>query len=116
VERLMRARRNRPLFLIDIAVPRDIEPAVQQLDSVYLYNIDDLQAIVRQNVGLREQDLATAQAIIAQRAAALLTKLGLAGARARPVPAAAESEWLAPGLPSYAMRNFGISAGSLSPR
>jgi len=44
-ERVMRGRRNRPLFLIDIALPRDIDPAVGDLESVFLYNIDDFQAI-----------------------------------------------------------------------
>jgi hypothetical protein len=47
VEALMKHRRNRPLFLIDISVPRNIDPDVQRIDGVYLYNIDDLEAIVR---------------------------------------------------------------------
>ena len=46
---ILPARRNRPLILIDIAVPRDIAADVEQLDNVYLYNIDHLQAIVREN-------------------------------------------------------------------
>ena len=46
VKQRMRARRNRPLFFIDIAVPRDIDPEVNRIDNVYLYNIDDLQGIV----------------------------------------------------------------------
>jgi hypothetical protein len=50
IERVMSARRNRPLFMIDIAVPRDIDPDVQFLDNVYLYNIDHLQTLVRENV------------------------------------------------------------------
>ena len=41
----MKLRRHRPLLLIDIAVPRDIDPAVNQMDNVYLYNVDDLQAL-----------------------------------------------------------------------
>jgi glutamyl-tRNA reductase len=52
VRKQMRARRNRPLFLIDIAVPRDIDPEVNRLDNVYLYNIDDLQGIVEMNRSL----------------------------------------------------------------
>jgi glutamyl-tRNA reductase len=75
IERLMVVRRNRPLFLIDIAVPRDIDPDVQHLENVYLYNIDDLEAIVRENVRHREQDLAACRAIIEQRAATLMKKL-----------------------------------------
>ncbi len=79
VETLMRARRNRPLFLIDIAVPRDIGPDVQDLDNVYLYNIDDLEAIVRENVRARQQDLAACGGIIERHAAALMAKLDLEG-------------------------------------
>lgn len=49
-------KRFMPLFLIDIAVPRDIEPAVHELDQVFLYNIDDLQEIVQANLTLRQQE------------------------------------------------------------
>ena len=53
----MRSRRERPLFLIDVAVPRNIESAVNQLDNVYLYNIDDLQKIADENRAYRESQL-----------------------------------------------------------
>lgn len=75
VEQLMRARRHRPLFLIDISVPRNIDPDAQNVEGVYLYNIDDLEAIVRQNVSLREKDLAQCRAIIDRQATGLLQKL-----------------------------------------
>jgi len=71
---LMPARRNRPLFLIDIAVPRDIDPDVQQLNNVYLYNVDHLESLVRENVRLREQELNQCRSIIAQRAVALMER------------------------------------------
>jgi hypothetical protein len=71
----MRARGNRPLFLIDIAVPRDIDPEANQLDNVYLYNIDDLETLVRENVKHREQDLALCRDIINQKSEAFMTKL-----------------------------------------
>lgn len=71
---IMPARRNRPLFLIDIAVPRDIDADVQQLNNVYLYNVDHLEAIVRENVRLREQELAHCEAIINERAVALMAR------------------------------------------
>jgi glutamyl-tRNA reductase len=64
IERVMAARRNRPLCLIDIAVPRDIDADVQHIDNVYLYNIDHLAAIVRETVRLREQELGRCRAII----------------------------------------------------
>jgi glutamyl-tRNA reductase len=75
VASVMRSRRNRPLFLIDIAVPRDIDAEVEQLDNVYLYNVDHLEAIVRENVRHREQELARCRAIIAERTTALMAKL-----------------------------------------
>jgi len=54
VERALRARRHRPIFMVDLAVPRDIEPEVGQLGDVYLYTVDDLSALV-QNAGERRQ-------------------------------------------------------------
>lgn len=85
VERLMQARRYRPLFLIDISVPRNIDPDSQNIAGVYLYNIDDLEAIVRQNVSLREQDLTICRNIVERQAWALEAKL--AGKTERPHPA-----------------------------
>jgi len=72
---VMPLRGNRPLFLIDIAVPRDIDADVQQLNNVFLYNVDHLETIVRENVKNREQELARCQTIIAERTAALMAKL-----------------------------------------
>jgi glutamyl-tRNA reductase len=60
----MRARRNRPLFFIDIAVPRDIDPEVNRIDNVYLYNIDDLQNIVEINRTQRLKEATRAEHII----------------------------------------------------
>ena len=64
VKKQMRARRNRPLFLIDIAVPRDIDPEVDRIDNVYLYNIDDLQGIVEMNRAERLKEATRAEHII----------------------------------------------------
>ena len=64
VKRQMRGRRNRPLFFIDIAVPRDIEPEVNRIDNVYLYNIDDLQNIVEINRTERLKEATRAEHII----------------------------------------------------
>jgi glutamyl-tRNA reductase len=75
LESVMVARRNRPLFLIDISVPRSIDAAVHRVDNVYLYNIDDLNAIVCQNMRNRKQELAVCHRIIDDRAAALMEKL-----------------------------------------
>jgi glutamyl-tRNA reductase len=66
IDDVMRTRRNRPLFLIDIAVPRDVEPAVGDLDQVFLYHMDDLRAIVSENLARRGAELASAEAIVNQ--------------------------------------------------
>lgn len=75
IDRVMSARRNRPLFMIDIAVPRDIDPDVQHLDNVYLYNIDHLETLVRENLRHREAELARCHDIIEHRTLALMSKL-----------------------------------------
>jgi len=64
VEEAMRPRRSRPLFIIDIAVPRDVEAAVGNLDQVFLYNIDDLRTIVNENLARRGGELERAEAIV----------------------------------------------------
>lgn len=66
VEHVMHGRRNRPLFLIDIAIPRDVDPAVGDLDSVFLYNIDDLQAVVQENLTRRAAEVEHAEGIVAE--------------------------------------------------
>lgn len=57
VESALGARRQVPMFLIDISVPRNIHPGVNEIDNVYLYNIDDLESIVQQNVADREKEV-----------------------------------------------------------
>lgn len=64
----MRERRNRPLFFIDIAVPRDIEPRVNQIDNVYLYDIDDLQGVCDLNREGRMREAERAEHIVAEEA------------------------------------------------
>jgi glutamyl-tRNA reductase len=66
VEAVMRPRRNRPLFIIDIAVPRDVEAAAGEIEQVFLYNIDDLQATVQENLARRASEVLRAEGIIAE--------------------------------------------------
>jgi len=61
---LMKLRQQRPLFLIDIAVPRDIEPSVNELDNVYVYNLDDLRLVAEENRQTRELELTRCEEII----------------------------------------------------
>jgi len=64
VERALRARRRRPIFMVDLAVPRDIEPEAGDLDDVFLYAVDDLAQIVSANVDARRSAVAQAEVII----------------------------------------------------
>ena len=66
VESIMRTRRNRPLFIIDIAMPRDVEGAAGELEQVFLYNIDDLQATIRENLARRESEVTQAERIVTE--------------------------------------------------
>lgn len=71
LEPLMKLRKNRALLLIDIAVPRDIEPEVNFMEDVYLYNIDDLQAIAADYLRQRKEEMVRCEAIIREKARAL---------------------------------------------
>jgi glutamyl-tRNA reductase len=74
-ENLMKARRNRPLLLIDLAVPRNVDPAAGQLENISLYNIDDLKGLAQRGVQAREGELAACHQIIEAHATALIEKL-----------------------------------------
>lgn len=66
VRAAMRARRGKSMFLIDIAVPRDVDPAVNELSNVYRYDVDDLQSVAEANLKEREKEALAAQAIVEQ--------------------------------------------------
>lgn len=67
IERAIKQRKHRPIFMVDLAVPRDIEPEVADLRDVFLYTIDDLGAVVQEGLGKRESAVAAAESIIANR-------------------------------------------------
>ena len=75
IDRVMRARRNRPLFIIDIGLPRDVEPTAGDLEQVFLYNIDDLQSIVSDNLARRQEQTAQAEAIVSDEVGAFVVWL-----------------------------------------
>ncbi|RAT17016.1 glutamyl-tRNA reductase [Lonsdalea populi] len=66
MERMLKVRRNRPMLMVDIAIPRDIEPEVGKLPNVYLYSVDDLHAIVQQNLAQRKAAAVQAETIVQQ--------------------------------------------------
>ena len=75
VQKAMGQRRGRPMFLIDIAVPRNIEPSTNQLENVFLYDIDDLGRVVDKNRKEREVEAATGEAIISEEVEKLVARL-----------------------------------------
>ena len=79
INRVMRARRNRPVFIIDIGLPRDVEPAAGDLEQVFLYNIDDLRAIVSENLTRRHEQTARAEAMVSADVAEFLVWLRARG-------------------------------------
>lgn len=90
---IMRTRPDRPLFCIDLAVPRDIEPAVNRLDGVYLYDIDALQAIADQSMHVRRQEIVICEQMIERHALEF-------------------SDWLAGGWTRGAMRDAEMVSGA----
>jgi glutamyl-tRNA reductase len=66
IDAVMRPRRNRPLFIIDIALPRDVESSAGEIEQVFLYNIDDLQATVRENLARRSGEVSRAETIVGE--------------------------------------------------
>jgi glutamyl-tRNA reductase len=64
VERAIKARRRKPMFMVDLGVPRDIEPEVAEMDDVFLYNVDDLAQVVEVGLSTRQTAVAEAEAII----------------------------------------------------
>ncbi|MFL6584425.1 MAG: glutamyl-tRNA reductase [Chthoniobacterales bacterium] len=75
LEPILRRRADRPLFIIDIAVPRDVAPEVNSLDGVYLYDIDSLRSIAEQSLALRKQQVAAGEEIIAEHVRDFRTRL-----------------------------------------
>jgi len=67
VERAIKARKRRPMFMVDLAVPRDIEPEVAELDDIFLYTVDDLSQVVQEGLGNRQEAAIEAEAIIVER-------------------------------------------------
>ncbi|MGD0615328.1 MAG: glutamyl-tRNA reductase [Verrucomicrobiota bacterium] len=76
LEPLMKLRKNRPLLLIDIAVPRDIDPEVNLMPNIYLFNIDDLQAVADNHLQQRKEEVARCEAILQEKVRGLLVASG----------------------------------------
>jgi glutamyl-tRNA reductase len=77
MQRVIAARRNKPMFLIDIAVPRNIEPSVNDLDNVFLYDIDDLQEVVNANLRERLKEAERAEEIVKQEVERMMARISV---------------------------------------
>jgi glutamyl-tRNA reductase len=75
MSRVIAARKNRPVFVIDIAVPRNVEPSVNEVDNVFLYDIDDLQGVVNANLEGRKKEADRAEKIVAEEVERTLARL-----------------------------------------
>jgi len=94
VAAVMQVRPGRPLFLIDIAVPRDIDPDVHKLPNVYLYNVDHVEQVVRDNLKCRQQEVGRCKEIIAKRATAFLGKINPPSERAPAAVGEGSGSWV----------------------
>lgn len=70
---VVRTRRHRPLFIIDIAVPRDVDPRVGNMDNVFVYDVDDLQQVAEENLSVRAREAARAEQIVEEEVEAFLS-------------------------------------------
>jgi glutamyl-tRNA reductase len=78
VQRAISARRNKPMFVIDIGVPRNVEPSVNQIDNVFLYDIDDLQEVVNANLRERMKEAEHAERLVAEEVDRTMARLKVA--------------------------------------
>ena len=105
--RVRAARRNKPMFLIDIAVPRNIEPAVHDLDNIFLYDIDDLQEVVNANLRERMKEADHAEAVVAEEVERMMARLKVAEVTPLIVGLQEQLEQIRAGEMEKARRKFG---------
>ncbi len=70
---VVRTRRHRPLFIVDIAVPRDVDPRVGSMDNIFVYDVDDLQQVAEENLSVRAREAAQAEQIVEQEVESFLS-------------------------------------------
>jgi glutamyl-tRNA reductase len=75
MQQVISARRNKPMFLIDIAVPRNVEPSVNEIEGVFLYDVDDLEGVVSANIKEREHQARQAEAIVEEEVDRMIARL-----------------------------------------
>ena len=113
VRRAMKARKRRPVFLVDIAVPLDIDPAVGALDDVYLYTVDDLREVIEENLRSRQGAARQAEEIIDQYVGRFMGWLGTREVRATIRAVRDNAEETRNQVLDSARRRLAANAGSL---
>jgi len=107
MQRAIAARRNKPMFLIDIAVPRNIEPSVNDLANIFLYDIDDLQEVVKANLRERHKEAEHAEALVAEEVDRMMARLKVAEVTPAIVSLQEQLEQIRAGEMEKARRKFG---------
>jgi glutamyl-tRNA reductase len=107
MQRVIAARRNRPVFLIDIAVPRNIEPSVNEIDNVFLYDIDDLQEVVNANLRERLKAAERAEELVAEEVERTMARLKVADVTPTIVGLQEQLEQIRTGEIEKARRKYG---------
>ncbi len=110
-EKLLAARKNRPIFFIDIAVPRDIDPAVNELENAFVYDIDDLEQVVEANRKQREREAVWAEEIVRQEVQKMMRRL----ASNDVVPTIKALERRLEQIRQSEMERFGSRLGAMTP-
>lgn len=107
MHRVISARRNKPMFLIDIAVPRNIEPSVNDLDNVFLYDIDDLQEVVNANLRERMKEADHAESLVTEEVDRMMARMKVAEVTPLIVGIQEQLEQIRAGEIDKARRKFG---------
>jgi glutamyl-tRNA reductase len=107
MQRVISARKNKPMFLIDIAVPRNIDPAINDLDNVFLYDIDDLQEVVNANLRERMKEADHAEELVGEEVERMMARLKVAEVTPLIVGIQEQLEQIRAGEIDKARRKFG---------
>jgi glutamyl-tRNA reductase len=108
MQRVIQARRNKPMFLIDIAVPRNIEPTVNEIDNIFLYDIDDLQEVVNSNLRERMKEAEHAETMVAEEVDRMMARLKVAEVTPTIVSLQEQLEQIRLGELEKVKRKFGV--------
>ena len=108
MQRVIAARRNKPMFLIDIAVPRNIDPKVNDIDNIFLYDIDDLQEVVNANLRERMKEADHAEAMVAEEVDRMMARLKVAEVTPTIVSLQEQLEQIRVGEMEKVRRKFGV--------